>query len=297
MRTWMGEALEPSLLMSFLLVTLGTVAAAHDGYFNLGHYLLAIVGVTLAQNAVNVLNDFHDYKTGVDTRTKKTPFSGGSKYVVNGLIKPESAFTFGLTSLLLAAIIGVYFVALRGLALLPLILFAGVSVYFYSTSFARRYLGEFLAGLNLGPLAVVGAYYVQAMRFSVGSLAAGLAPGIMISNVLLMNEFPDVEADAAGGRKNIPMLLGRKRGARLYASLEIAALAWVAFSLVSGLTPFTTIIALASLPFAAKAVSGALHCSENTERLVPALGANVLTAYLMIALLSIGYLLPLIVAI
>lgn len=293
----MGEALEPSLLMSFLLVSLGTVAAAHDGYFNLRYYLLAIVGVTLAQNAVNVLNDFHDYKTGVDTLTKKTPFSGGSKYIVNGLIKPESAFTFGLTSLLLAAIIGAYFVSLRGLALLPLILFAGVSVYFYSTSFARRYLGEFLAGLNLGPLAVVGAYYVQAMRFSVGSLAAGLAPGIMISNVLFLNEFPDVEADAAGGRKNIPMLLGRKRGARLYASLEIAALAWVAFSLVSGLTPFTTIIALASFPFAAKAVSGALHCSESTERLVPALGANVLTAYLTIALLSIGYLLPLIDAI
>lgn len=152
----MGEALEPSLLMSFLLVTLGTAAAGHDGYFNLAYYLLAIVGVTLAQNAVNVLNDFHDYKTGVDARTVKTPFSGGSKYLVNGLIKPESAFMFGTTSLLLAAAAGAYLIWVRGFLLLPLILFAGASVYFYTTSFAKIYLGEFLAGLNLGPLAVVG---------------------------------------------------------------------------------------------------------------------------------------------
>jgi 1,4-dihydroxy-2-naphthoate octaprenyltransferase len=286
-----GEALEPSLLMSFLLVTLGTVAAAHDGYFSLAYYLLAIVGVTLAQNAVNVLNDFHDYRTGVDVRTVKTPFSGGSKYLVNGLIKPESAFVFGTASLLFAAAAGAYLIWVRGFLLLPIILFAGASVYFYTTSFARIYLGELLAGLNLGPLVVVGAYFVQAIRFNLGSLAVGLAPGIMIANVLFLNEFPDVKADAAAGRKNLPILLGRKGGARLYAFLEVAALAWVVVSSVSGLTPLTTMIALASVPFAAKAISGALRHSENTERLVPALGANVLTAYLTMALLSIGYVL------
>lgn len=290
-RSWLGEALEPSLLMSFLLVTLGTLAALHDGYFNLTYYLLAIVGVSLAQNAVNVLNDFYDYKTGVDARTVKTPFSGGSKYIVNGLIRPQSAFTFGLISLLLAGFMGAYFILFRGLALFPLILFSGVSVYFYTTPFARMYLGEFLAGLNLGPLAVIGAYFVQATRFSMSPFAAGLAPGIMIANVLFLNEFPDVEADSAGGRKNLPILLGRRRAARLYVSLEAIALVWVVISSLTGLTPFTTIIALASLPFALKAVSGAMRYSEDTRRLVPALGANVLTAYVTIALLSVGYLL------
>lgn len=93
------------------------------------------------------------------------------------------------------------------------------------------------------------------------------------------------------GSKNVPILLGRKRAARLYALLEVAALAWVAVSSISGLTPSATIIALASMPFAAKAVFGALRHSENTQRLVPALGANVLTAYLTLALLSVGYLL------
>jgi 1,4-dihydroxy-2-naphthoate octaprenyltransferase len=95
LKVWFREAVEPSLLMSFLLVSLGTAVAARDGFFNLTYYVLAIIGVTLAQNAVNVLNDYYDYKTGVDAATLKTPFSGGSRFLVSGLITPESAFSFG----------------------------------------------------------------------------------------------------------------------------------------------------------------------------------------------------------
>ena len=80
LRAWFGEAVEPSLLMSFLLVTLGTAIASRDGVFNLEYYVLSIIGVTLAQNAVNVLNDYHDYKTGVDAKTVKTPFSGAASF-------------------------------------------------------------------------------------------------------------------------------------------------------------------------------------------------------------------------
>lgn len=288
-RSWIGEALEPSLLMSFLLVTLGTAIAADDGFFGLPFYVLTIVGVTLAQNAVNVLNDYYDYRTGVDARTIKTPFSGGSKYLITGLIKPEAAFSFGIISFLMAASVGVYLIWARGFALLPLVLLAGISLYFYTSSFARIYLGEFLAGLNLGPLVVIGAYFVQATQFSYGSIAAGVAPGIMIANVLFLNEFPDIEADASGGRKNLPILLGRKHAAKMYAVLESAALLWIAVSALTGLTPLTTLIALAAVPPALKAISSALRHSEDTQRLVPGLGANILTAYLTIALLSVGY--------
>ena len=91
LKVWFREAVEPSLLMSFLLVSLGTAVAAREGFFNLAYYVLAIIGVTLTQNAVNVLNDYYDYKTGVDTATLKTPFSGGSKFLVSGQIRPNSA--------------------------------------------------------------------------------------------------------------------------------------------------------------------------------------------------------------
>ena len=288
-RVWFGEAVEPSLLMSFLLVTLGTVAAARDVFFNLGYYVLAVIGVTLTQNAVNVLNDYYDYRTGVDAKTIKTPFSGGSKFLVSGAIRPESAFSFGLASLLLAIPIGAYFVLTRGLMLLGIVAVAAVSVYFYTTAFARMYLGEFLAGLNLGPLAIIGAYYVQAGTISAGALAVGLAPGIMIANVLYLNEVPDIEADSAAGRRNLPILLGRQRAVKVYALFEAFAVAWVAIAVFLGLNPLPTAIALISLPFAVKAIRGALREFSSIDRLVPALAANIATAYLTIALLALGY--------
>jgi len=289
LRVWFREALEPSLLMSFLLVSLGTAVAALDGFFNLSYYVLAIIGVTLAQNAVNVLNDYYDYKAGVDAATLKTPFSGGSRYLVSGLIKPESAFSFGLGSLLLAIPIGAYFVLTRGLALLGLVAVAAISVCFYSTTFARIYLGEFLAGLNLGPLAIIGAYFVQTASMSAGVVAASLAPGIMIANVLYLNEMPDIEADAAAGRRNIPILIGRNRAAKLYALLEVIALAWIPAAVILSLTPPLTLIALASLPFAIKAIRITLREYSNTSKLVPALAANIATAYITMALLAVGY--------
>ena len=289
LRVWFREVVEPSLLMSCLLVSLGTALAAHDGVFNSTYYILAIIGVTLAQNAVNVLNDYYDYKTGVDAATLKTPFSGGSKFLVSGLIKPKSAFSFGLGSLLLAIPIEAYFVFTRGLALVGLVAVAAISVYFYSTTFARIYVGELLAGLNLGPLAIIGAYFVQTANMSPGVVAVGLAPGIMIANVLYLNEMPDIEADAAAGRRNLPILLGRKRAAKLYALLEIIAVTWIPVAVILGLTSPLTLIALAALPFAIKAIRITLREYSNTSKLVPALAANIATAYITIALLAVGY--------
>jgi 1,4-dihydroxy-2-naphthoate octaprenyltransferase len=150
-------------------------------------------------------------------------------------------------------------------------------------------MGELLAGLNLGPLAIIGAYFVQTANISVGAVAVGVAPGIMIANVLFLNEMPDIEADAAAGRKNIPILLGRRRAAKLYAILEAIAVAWVPLAVVFGLTSLATLIALASLPFAAKAIRITLHEFSNTSKLVPALAANIATAYFTLALLAVGY--------
>ena len=104
--------------MSFLLVSLGTTTAVHDGFFNLTFYIIAIVGVTLAQNAVNVLNDYHDFKTGVDARTMKTPFSGGSRFLVSGFIRSRSALLFGITFLLLALL----YAAIESLAVILILI-------------------------------------------------------------------------------------------------------------------------------------------------------------------------------
>jgi 1,4-dihydroxy-2-naphthoate octaprenyltransferase len=220
----------------------------------------------------------------------KTPFSGGSRFLVSGLIKPRSAFLFGITSLLLAIPIGVFFIILRGAMLLVIAIVAGISILFYTTTFARVYLGEFLAGLNLGPLVIYGAYYVQAAGLSIGILAAGIAPGIMIAMVLYLNEIPDIEADAGAGRRNLPILLGRKRAAGIYAVVESFAVIWILIATLTGITPVPTLLALGCLPFALKAIRVTLKSYDDVHKLIPALGANIATAYVTIALLTVGYL-------
>jgi 1,4-dihydroxy-2-naphthoate octaprenyltransferase len=111
----------------------------------------------------------------------------------------------------------------------------------------------------------------------------------MIANVLFLNEVPDIEADSAGGRRNLATLLGRRRAVKLYAILETVAVLWIPFSVVLRLTPIATLLALVSLPFAVRAISGSLRQNENLDKLIPALGANIATAYLTISLLTVGY--------
>jgi 1,4-dihydroxy-2-naphthoate octaprenyltransferase len=115
----------------------------------------------------------------------------------------------------------------------------------------------------------------------------------MISNVLYLNELPDIEADATGGRRNIPTLLGRRHAAQLYAILEAIAVAWIPTAVVLRLVPMPTIIALGSLPFAIKATRVTLRQFSNTSKMVPAL-ANIATAYLTILLSTVGYIISIV---
>lgn len=121
-------------------------------------------------------------------------------------------------------------------------------------------------------------------------MAVGIAPGIMIAMVLYLNEIPDIEADGGAGRRNLPILMGRKRAAEVYGAVESFAIIWILFSALVGITPMATLLALGCLPFAVKAIRVTLRHHDDAEKLIPALGANIATAYVTIALLAAGYL-------
>src|SRR5579885_3091694 len=87
--TWLHEALEPSLLISVLLVSLGGAIAWYESAFSISLFLVTMIASLLIQISVNVLNDYFDYIMGVDALTDKTPFSGGSKILVQGAIRRD----------------------------------------------------------------------------------------------------------------------------------------------------------------------------------------------------------------
>jgi 1,4-dihydroxy-2-naphthoate octaprenyltransferase len=277
------------LPLTVIMVSLGTAIGAYEGHFHFGHFLLAMLGSLLVHMTVNVINDYHDYVDGIDLNTQRTPFSGGSGVLPLDLLKPKQAFWFGTICLLVAMAIGFYFVMIKGWLLFPLLLLAGFCAYFYNVYLSKWHMGEFFAGLSFGPLLVLGSYYVQTGRYSWETLVASLAPGILTWNLLFLNEFPDREADRKGGRRHFVISLGKKDASYLFVALLTASYLCIIAGVLTKMMPAVALIGLGTIGFGWKAAKGAMKYYDNTEKLVPVLGANVITILGTQALLATGY--------
>ena len=290
LKIWFLETRPHFLLLSVVLVFLGTSVAWYDDSFHLGYALLAFLGLLLVHISVNVLNDYFDYRSGIDLEVKRTPFSGGSGILPAALLTPRQVFWFGLTSFLLAIPIGVYFVIARGWLLLPLLLVAAVCVLLYSPLILKLRWPEWAPGVGMGALPVLGAYFVQTATYTLPAVVASIPSGILVHNLLLLNEFPDTEADRRAGRKTVPITMGKAKASLVYSALTIVVYLWIIGAVVARLMPAFSLIALLTLPFAIKAIQGAFKHQE-INKLVPAMGNNVLVVLLTQLLLGISYIL------
>jgi 1,4-dihydroxy-2-naphthoate octaprenyltransferase len=290
LKIWFLEVRPQFLLLSVVLAFLGTCIAWYDGFFHLGYALLAFVGLLLAHISVNVLNDYFDYRSGIDLATQRTPFSGGSGILPAALLNPRQVYWLGLGSFLLAIPIGVYFVLARGWLLLPLLLIAAICVLLYTPAILKLRWPEWAPGLGLGALPILGVYFVQTSVYTLPAVVAAIPSGILVHNLLLLNEFPDVEADKKAGRKTLPITMGKAKAGIVYSALTIIVYLWIIGGVVVGQMPTFSLIALLTLPFAIKAIRGALK-HQDMSQLVPAMANNVLVVLLTQLLLGIGYIL------
>jgi len=288
-KVWFMETRPQFLVLSLALVLLGTAMSWNEGHFDWIRFVLTTIGLVLAHAAVNILNDYFDYKSGIDLETNQTPFSGGSKIIPNGLMSPGKAYAFGLGCMAVALPIGIYLASVSGWQLLPLIIVGGVVIYFYTSYLTKWLVGEFWAGLGLGTLPVLGTYFVQTGSYGLGALVAALAPGFLTANLLFLNEFPDVEADRRGGRFHLVIALGTRKAGLLYAGLMAMTYMSIIVGVVLQLMPVMSLIALASIPFAIKAIRITFKSHGNPREMVPALGANVITILATDVLLAAGY--------
>ncbi len=289
LKTWFMETRPHFLLLSVILVFLGTSTALYEGSFHLSDFILTLVGLILLHVSVNVLNDYFDYRSGIDLEVKRTPFSGGSGVLPARLLKPSSVYRFGLLCFLLATPIGIYFLSVKGVLLLPLLLMGVVSVLFYTTHLARWMVGELFAGLGLGTLPVLGIYFIQSGAYALPALIASIPPGILTHNLLLLNELPDVGPDTRAGRRNWSITLGRGGASKIYSILTSTVYLWILGGVATQMMPVSCILGLLTTPFALKAVKGALRYRDGDEP-VPMLAANVIVVLGTQALMATGYL-------
>jgi len=290
LKVWFLETRPQFLLLSVVLAFLGTCVAWYDGAFHLGHALLAFIGLLLCHISVNVLNDYYDYRSGIDLRTHRTPFSGGSGILPAGSLEPRHVFWLGLACFLLAVPIGVYFMLVRGWLLLPLLLVATVCILLYTQFITKLGWPEWAPGIGMGALPVLGAYFVQTANYTLPAVVASIPSGILVHNLLLLNEFPDTEADKEAGRKTLPITMGKAKASVVYSVLTAIVYLWITCSVVAGLMPAFSLIALLTLPLAVKAIQGSLKYQDESK-LVPSMANNVLVVLLTQLLLGIGYIL------
>jgi 1,4-dihydroxy-2-naphthoate octaprenyltransferase len=289
-RSWFLETRPQFLLLSVVLAFLGTTIAWNAGYFSFGFAVLAFIGLLLAHVSVNVLNDWFDFRSGIDKKTVRTPFSGGSGILPGKLMTTRQVFWLGMGAFIIIVPIGIYFLFASGWGLLPLLAVAAICILAYTPLVLRTRSPEWAAGLGLGMLPILGTFFVQASHYTVPALIASVPSGFLVYNLLLLNEFPDVEADKTAGRRTLPITEGRRRAGLIYSATTIAVYAWIVAAVALGKMPAFSLIALLTLPLAAKAIAGAQK-SENLARLVPAMGSNVMVVLLTQLLLGIGYIL------
>lgn len=267
---------------------LGLALAFSAGFFDPLYAILTLMGCSIANAGVNVLNDYFDYKSGIDLKTPPTPFSGGSRVLPEGLVDAQSWYKFGLTLLMVAFAIGIFLALSRGWLVLPLILVAALSMYFYSQKISHWGLGEASVCLNF-MLLVTGTYYVQVQRIDFAPVYVGLIQGIFIANILYINQFPDYYADRAGGRLHIPARLGKEKAVKGHTILFILAYLLTILGILLGIMPWISSIALISLPTATRATTISLRKFDKVAELIPAMALTILTAISYSFLLSTAY--------
>jgi 1,4-dihydroxy-2-naphthoate octaprenyltransferase len=272
------------------------VAWARAGSFNLAYFLLTLLALVCVNAGTNMTNDYFDHTWGSDEINKEfvSPFTGGSRLIQLGLVKPETFLWQGIGFFVLATLIGVVLALTRGLGVLWLGIIGVFSGFFYTAPpvrLVRSGMGELLVGLNLGPLAVLGSAYVQTRRVWWEPVVASLPVMFLIALVLWINEFQDLKADAAVGKRHVVARLGRRRAARIYVTmLALTYISVVAGVLLAGVTPFA-LLTLLTVPVAWKAGRTALVFYDRPRELTPANAATVLLHLEVGLLLAVGYLL------
>ena len=157
---WLRAIRVKFLLASVIAVSLGLSLAWHSGYpIGIIHAALTFVGVISLHASVDLLNDYWDFKRGIDTKTKRTKMSGGTGVLPEGLLKPKSVYIVGIAFLILGAIIGIYFVMIFGITIGLILGFAILSVYFYSTKIVNWGLAEVFVTIK-GTLIVLSLIHI-----------------------------------------------------------------------------------------------------------------------------------------
>ena len=280
----------PFLILTPACVVLGLAAAVWtSGQVNWFHFVLVLIGALSAHVSVNIFNEYFDFKSGLDADTIRTPFSGGSGRLPESPEIAQPALIMAWIFFGITALIGLYFVFTIGSGLIPLGLLGLLIIYFYTEWITRFPLMCLIApGLGFGILMVMGTDFVLTGQYSWTAFLASLVPFFLVNNLLLLNQFPDVEADQNVGRKHLPIKIGKEKSSWIYIVFLLLPYAVIVIGVITGYFPLSSLVGFLSLPLVILNSRGVLNHADNTEELIPFLGQNVIINLVTPVLVAIG---------
>jgi 1,4-dihydroxy-2-naphthoate octaprenyltransferase len=286
----LGTMRVPFLILTPACVAVGVGTAYWQSHeLNWLSIFLVLIGALSAHVSVNVFNEYFDFKSGLDTKTSRTPFSGGSGALPANPKMERASFWLACITFSITAFIGIYFVWLQGWQLLPVGILGLLLLITYTTWWIYNPILCLLApGLGFGILMVMGTHFSLTGTYSWTSFIASLVPTFLVSNLLLLNQFPDVEPDQSVGRRHFPITIGRNASSKLYGILLALAYISIIFGVLFALLPVFSVIALLTAILAWRVYQGVGQNAKNVPALIPSMGMNVIINLFTPVLLAMG---------
>lgn len=278
-----GPMRVPFLILTPACLFLGYATAAWrsseicSGEISGLYFLLVLAGAVAAHISVNAFNEYLDFKSGLDEKTERTPFSGGSGTLPENPRLAPYALWIALLMLLITGLVGLFFLIVWGLGLLPLGLVGIFLIVAYTRWITSNpFLCLLAPGLGFGPLMVMGTDFILTGHYSLAALTASLVPFFLVNNLLLLNQFPDVEADRSVGRRTLPVVIGKKPASLVYILLLVLTYGTIIGAVVAGILPKGCLLGLLTAVLAIPVFAGVYRDAEDADRLLGHMRLNVI---------------------
>ena len=286
LRLWLMAARPVSFTASIIPVLVGTAIAAEDEFHPL-LFVLALAGAVAIHAGTNLVNDYFDHVKGTDSETSLGPRG----VIQRGMLQPRAVLAGGVVCFGIGGAIGLVIAAMTGWPVLALGVASMLAGYFYTASpfsLAYRGLGEVVVFVFMGPVIVMGAYYVQVERWSWDAFVASLPIGLLVAAILHANNVRDIENDRRNGKWTLAALAGRPAADYEFIALTLGAFGLVVAMAVAETAPWTVLLTLLALPPAVRLVRAEM--AARSPRSLNAVLAQTAGLHMIFgALLALGF--------
>ena len=293
-RLYLDATRPPFLSVTVVAVLIGLASSLHDGVsLTWWVFVLAALGALMAHAAGNVLNDYYDDRNGTDPANTQRlfPFTGGSRFIQNGVLTRRQTAIWGGFLMLATILVGLVLLTRGGPALLWLGLAGIVLAWAYSgppLALNSHGLGEIVVAVGFGLLIPLGVDLVLRESLAGLPLVAGASYALLVSAILFLNQFPDLEADRLAGKRHWVVRLGARRARWIYGLMVFTAYGWLAAAVVVGAMPVWVLLALLPAPASLVATAILLREAERPAGLLPAIRLTLSAAMAHGVLVAVG---------